>query len=103
MRRSLHWLGAAVAVALLVLGPAAVWAGEEMGKEETLTGLLSSDGQGGYQLTDQASGDRITLKGSADFSSHVGSTVTVTGIWSQDEAGNKVFEVSRVEPAAAAE
>ncbi|HEX9638500.1 MAG TPA: hypothetical protein VGB99_13260 [Acidobacteriota bacterium] len=98
MRKSLHWLGAAFAIALL-LGSAAAWAGEMEGEEASLSGLLSTDGQGSYQLTDQASGNQVVLRGSADFDSHVGSTVKVFGEWIEGEDGSKIFEVSRIEPA----
>ncbi|MGH9380140.1 MAG: hypothetical protein ACRD2Z_05960 [Thermoanaerobaculia bacterium] len=103
MKLHVKGFGVALAVALLALAPAvAVVAQEEeyaAEEETTLTGQLSTDEQGGYVLIEEASGESVSLVASMDLSQHVDATVNVTGKWAEDEEGNRVFEVSSVEPA----
>lgn len=103
MKLYVKGFGVALAVALLALAPvAAVVAQEEeyaAEEEITLTGQLSADDQGGYVLIDEASGESVPLVSSMDLSEHVDARVNVTGKWTEDGEGNRIFEVSSVEPA----
>jgi hypothetical protein len=68
-----------------------------------LTGMLQSDGDGGYTLVDQSSGDSIELeKKSKKLGELEGKTVTVTGRWAKNDEATRTFKVSEVAEAAAA-
>jgi hypothetical protein len=102
-RNRVFWSSAALVVALLAFGPAVALVAQQMpeqpaGTEETtLTGKLNRDDQGGFVLIEQESGDSVPLQGPADLATYVGSTVKVTGMWSEDSAGKRHFKVSKVE------
>lgn len=106
MKNHLSPFGVALAVALLTLAPAVAVVAQEAGmaetaeEEVTLTGQLSADGQGGYVLIEEASGESIPLVSATDLSEHVDTTVNVTGKWAEDAEGSRTFEVSSVEPVA---
>jgi hypothetical protein len=60
-----------------------------------LTGMLESDGAGGWTLVDQASGDSIVLKKkSKKLAEHEGAPVTVTGRWKGGDETSKTFKAS---------
>jgi hypothetical protein len=99
MKRYMSGLGAALAIALLVVGIAPALAQDsETQPERTLTGQLSMDDSGAYFLVEQESGDNIRLRGPADLSDHVDAKVMVTGRWEADEKG-EYFAVRSVERA----
>lgn len=105
----------ATAAALLILGAAApATAGEETaaaeGMEEpvAITGCLLESEEGAYSLdefeAEEATDDAAEAEDSGDIAlegegldEHVGHTVTVTGEWSTDDAGNEVFSVASLE------
>jgi hypothetical protein len=67
-----------------------------------LTGMLKSDGSGGYTLVDQASGDSIVLKRKAKkLGEYDQQNVTVLGRWKGGDESSKTFKVSKVEAAPA--
>jgi hypothetical protein len=67
-----------------------------------VTGMLQSDGEDGYVLVDQASGESIELKGKKKkLAKHEGTAVTLTGRWRDNDPTSKMFRVSKVEAAPA--
>lgn len=101
MRRA-NGLTIALAFVLLTCGLAglAVAQETEMEEEISLTGRLSENSTGQYVLIDPESGDEVALQGSEDeLAEYVGSTVTVSGRWAENDDGDEYFAVSSVEPA----
>ena len=65
-----------------------------------LTGMLKSDGAGGYVLVDEQSGDSIELKKKGKkFAKYEGQMVTVAGKWVDNDPTSKIFNASKVKPA----
>lgn len=109
----------ATAAALLILGAAApAIAGEEMAAAEgvdepvALTGCLLESEEGIYSLdefeAEEATEDAAEAEDSGEIAlegegldEHVGHTVTVTGEWSVDDAGDEYFTVASLEHVAA--
>jgi hypothetical protein len=96
-------LKAIAAVSALLFGLATVGIANvhEPAEQEagmTLTGMLSIDGNGGYVLIEEQSGDSVALQGPQGLADHLGSTVKVSGRWVDDPDGT-YFLVKRVEAA----
>lgn len=96
--RSRNPLILAFTLALLALGLGGVAAAQEAETEEvTLTGELSQDSSGEFQLIDPESEVEVELRGSEDqLAEMVGSTVEVKGAWAEDDEGDMYFAVSSV-------
>ena len=94
---------AVLALALLVLGPVTQAVAQESAgendQEVTLIGQLDRNDEGGYVLIDQESGSKVALQGPKELADHVGTKVKVTGKWSKDEKGMRIFQASKVEKA----
>lgn len=100
IKQSYNRLAAVLAMALLLVAPAAALASEEGAEgaaEETLVGQLTTDEVGVYLLVEQESGDEVRLKSAVELKEHVGSTIEVTGQWATDADG-EYFEVWSVTP-----
>lgn len=96
-----NWFSITLMTALLVLGTTAlVSAGDEEGETTSLTGCLAETDDGGYILTEEVSGDEVTLQGDG-LGDHVGHTVEVSGDWAEDDDGNEYFAVESLEHLAA--
>jgi len=101
MKKYIYGLAALFAVALMLAVPSMAIAQQAQTRGTTeqskaLTGQLSKNDDGGYVLTEQASGDSVRLQGSEeDLAKHVDSTVTVTGTWKTDKDGD-YFQVQSV-------
>ena len=116
MRNRVQLAGTVIAMALLVVGLPAMAAaqtqnegGPQVGAPSreyvptpqiNLTGMLKSDGAGGYVLVDEQSGESIELKKQGKkFAKYEGQMVTVAGKWIDDDPTSKTFRVSKVKPA----
>ena len=65
--------------------------------ETTMTGCLNKDADG-FQLTDEKSGSKVTVSGSADLEKHAANhKVTLTGTAKPDATGKSVFEVTKIQ------
>ena len=65
--------------------------------ETTMTGCLNKDASGGYVLTDEKTGMKQTVTGSADLEKHsTNHKVTLTGMSKTDANGKPVFEVTKI-------
>ena len=116
MKNRVQLAGPVIAMALLVVGLPAM-AGTQTQNEGgpqvggpsreytpppqiTLTGMLRSDGAGGYGLVDQQSGESIDLKKQGKkFAKYEGEMVTVAGKWVDDDPTSNTFKASKVKPA----
>ncbi len=101
MRRA-NGLTIAFTLVLLSCGLTGLAVAQEAETEEeiSLTGQLSESSTGQYILIEPESGDEIALRGSEDeLAEHVGSSITVSGRWAEDDDGEEYFAVSSVEPA----
>jgi hypothetical protein len=66
--------------------------------ETTMTGCLNKDSSGGYTLTDEKTGAKTTVTGTADLEKHSANhKVTLTGTEKPDAAGKKSFEVTKIQ------
>ena len=67
-------------------------------KATTITGCLNKDASGAYVLTDENTGTKTPITGTADLEKHSANhRVTLTGTTKTDPAGNPVFEVSKIQ------
>jgi hypothetical protein len=94
----------AAAVLLLGLSPSifaqdpADKSRDRMKNETTMTGCLNKDTSGGYMLTEEKTGAKMTVIGPADLEKHSANhRVTLTGAAKNDASGKPVFEVSKIQ------
>jgi len=100
--RSRSYPSIALTLLLLAAGLTGMAVAQEEAYEEevSLTGSLSENLAGQLVLIDPESDKEIPLRGSEEeLAQHVGSTVTVSGRWAEDEDGKAYFAVSAVRPA----
>ena len=71
---------------------------DRQANHSTLTGCLNKDTAGTYTLTDEKTGNKTTVSGSADLEKHSANhRVTLTGSTKSDAGGKAVFEVSKIQ------
>jgi hypothetical protein len=67
-------------------------------KETAVTGCLNKDSAGGYVLTDEKTGAKTPVTGTADLDKHSANhKVTLTGTAKADATGKTAFEVSKIQ------
>ena len=100
MRQLTHLLAAGLLLSGLTASMFAQDPKEERDRAKTetnMTGCLSKDASGGYQLTDEKTGVKTTVTGPADLEKHSANhKVTLTGTSKMDASGKPVFEVSKI-------
>ena len=72
---------------------------DRMQAEQTsITGCLNKDSAGAYQITDEATGVKTTVSGTADLEKHAANhKVKLTGALHTDNAGNSIFQVTKLD------
>jgi hypothetical protein len=66
--------------------------------QTSVTGCLNKDSSGGYMLTDETTGAKMTVTGSPDLEKYSSNhKVRVTGTLKKDNDNKSVLEVSKVE------
>jgi hypothetical protein len=66
--------------------------------ETSITGCLNKDAAGGFTITDEKTGAKTPVMGSADLEKHSANhKVTLTGTSKADASGKTAFEVSKIE------
>jgi hypothetical protein len=71
---------------------------DRMAASSTLTGCLNKDASGGYTLTDETTGTKTNVSGSADLEKHSANhRVTLTGSAKSDANGKSMFEVTKLQ------
>lgn len=70
---------------------------DRMQNETSITGCLTKSTDGNYTLTDDKTGVKTTVTGTADLEKHSGNhKVTLTGTAKTDASGNQVFQVDKI-------
>src|SRR3954465_6441694 len=67
---------------------------DRMKNESSITGCLNKDAAGAFTITDEKTGAKTTVTGSADLDKHSANhKVTLTGATKTDASGKPTFEV----------
>jgi hypothetical protein len=90
-----------IAAGLLLSGLCASMFAQERDRaknETSMTGCLSKDASGSYTLTDEKTGVKTTVTGSAELEKHSANhKVTLTGTTKPDASGKSTLEVSKIQ------
>ena len=71
---------------------------DRMNNETTMTGCLNKDtATNSYMITDEKTGMKTPVTGSADLEKHANHRVTLTGKQTTQADGKTVFEASKIE------
>jgi hypothetical protein len=71
---------------------------DRMSAATSMTGCLNKDTAGGYTLTDEKTGTKTPVAGSADLEKHSANhRVTLTGSSNSDSSGKSTFQVTQVQ------
>jgi hypothetical protein len=67
-------------------------------EQTTITGCLNKDSSGAYHITDEGTGVKTAVTGSADLEKHSANhKVKLTGALHTDTAGSSIFQVNKLE------